>query len=186
MPSGLGDREYEGELCRMRPTTPFSRWLRSKCSEVFDAAGNDVEELRALSQGPSQRACSFKSMSSFGSHYRVDVEEGMQHVTYDSGVAELGIHTNADGCSDPGASVDLARVGILKDILVLTYGNLNLVLMVVSWVAQHTELCPRLRRDAHGFWLANMGARPRETRAPYLLPSLAYQVQNTHPLIGFK
>ena len=72
--------------------------------------------------------------------------------------------------------MDLVRVGVLKNILVLNYGNLNIVLMVVSWVAEHTDEQPRLHRDAHGFWLANMSARPRDTANPYLLPTLASQV----------
>lgn len=46
--------------------------------------------------------------------------------------------------------MNLARVGVLEDILVLTYVNLNIVLMVVSWVAKDTELRPKLHQDAHG------------------------------------
>ena len=80
-------------------------------------------------------------------------------------------------CSDNNnGTVQLVRVGVLKNILVLTYGNLSIVLMVVSWVAKHTHDRPRLRRDSHGFWLANMAARPRDTTNPYLLPALASQV----------
>ena len=71
------------------------------------------------------------------------------------------------------------RVGVLKNILVLSYGNMNIVVMVVSWVAKHTDESPRLRRDSHGFWLANMAARPRDTTHPYLLPALASQVEYT-------
>lgn len=153
---------------------------------IPEGAGNDADELKALSRGPSQRACSFKSMSSFGSHYRAELGEGMEHVTFDPGVAELQTRTDGDESSPLGGTVELARVGVLKDILVLTYGNLNLVLMVVSWVAQDTEFSPRLRRDAHGFWLANMGALPRETRAPYLLPSLASQVLKPHTIFIFR
>ena len=51
--------------------------------------GNDVHELVTLSIVPSRRVSSFKSMTSYGSHYRVEGEEGgLQHVTYDCGVAE--------------------------------------------------------------------------------------------------
>ena len=147
---------------------------------MAEQAGSDGIELRALSKGPSRRACSFKSMTSFDCHYRVDLEEStIQHVTFDSGVAELRAVAGGVNVSEYGAGVELVRVGVLKDILVLNYGDLNVVLMVVSWVAKHSEMQPRLCRDAHGFWLANMAAVPRDVRTPYLLPALASQVKDT-------
>lgn len=146
---------------------------------MVDGAGCDVAELRALSRGPSTKACSFRSMVSFGSHYRVDLEESeLQHVTFDSGVAELRPDVAGANVLECGAAVQLLRVGVLKDIVVLTYGNFNIVLMVVSWVAKHSDMQPRLQRDAHGFWLANMAAIPRDLTQPYLLPTLASQVCN--------
>jgi hypothetical protein len=130
--------------------------------------------------------CSFRSMTSYGSHYRVEGDaEGDSHVTYDCGVAELQARTEPINCADPVGAVHIIRVGTLKDILVLSYVNLNVVLMVVSWVAEHTEMQPRLRRDPHGFWLANLEARPRCNNNPYILPSLASQVANSHCRICF-
>lgn len=125
-------------------------------------------------------------MYSFGSHYRADLQEGTGHVTSDSGVAELKDRKDVVNCSGDRSTVELARVGALEDILVLRYGNNNVVLMVVSWVAQHSDICPMLTRDAHGFWLANMGAVPRDRRAPYLLPSLATQVKNADTVFEFQ
>ena len=88
--------------------------------------GNEGEEAGPLASGPSRRACSFKSMTSFGSHYRVLVEEeGVQHVTFDLGVAVL--KDRGSNC----ALVELARVGILKNIILLNYGHKSIVLMVV-------------------------------------------------------
>jgi hypothetical protein len=117
-------------------------------------------------------------MTSFDCHYRVDVEESaIQHVTFDSGVAELRAVAGGVRASQYVAGVDLVRVGVLKDIMVLSYENLSVVLMVVSWVAKHTCEQPRLSRDAHGFWLANMAAEPRDVTAPYMLPALASQVR---------
>lgn len=150
---------------------------------MTEAEQGEHPDLLALSLPPSKRVCAFTSMTSFGSHYRVDMEEaGPRHVTFDSGVAEIGTRRRGSLTSNC-VQADLARVGVLKNILVLCYGNLSLVLMVVSWVAKHTEERPRLRRDAHGFWLANMAARPRDTTNPYILPALASQVVHTsHPL----
>ena len=174
----LAGRQYEQEAATGMSRMPFPSWLRSKCEAMENAAGVIGEELMALSWPPCKKACSFKSMTSFGSHYRVDLEEaGAQHVTFDSGVAELDARATSADCLDNGSVVQLVRVGILKDILVLNYGHLNIVLMVVSWVAKDTADQPRLRRDPYGFWLANMAALPRDTTEPYLLPILASQVQ---------
>lgn len=136
-------------------------------------------ELMALTEPPSKKVCAFNGMTSFGSHYRVDMEEaGSGHVTFDCGVAELQTRRRVQGSSNP-LHVELVRVGVLKNILVFCYGNMNIVVMVVSWVAKHTDESPRLRRDCHGFWLANMAARPHDTTNPYLLPALASQVAYT-------
>lgn len=146
---------------------------------MTEAEQDEHPELMALSVQPAKKVCAFTGMTSFGSHYRVDVEEGgPRHVTFDSGVAELECRRRGRSSSTNPVQVELLRVGVLKNILVLTYGNLNIVLMVVSWVAKHTEDRPRLRRDAHGFWMANMAARPRDTSNPYLLPALASQVDH--------
>jgi hypothetical protein len=112
-------------------------------------------------------------------------EVGGRHVTFDSGVAELEFRRDAHRSSNNAIEVQLLRVGILKNILVLNYGNLNIVLMVVSWVATHTDKRPRLRRDSHGFWLANMAARPHDTTHPYLLPALASHVLSLHTSNNF-
>lgn len=146
---------------------------------MSEAEQQERPELMALAEPPSKKVCAFSGMTSFGSHYRVDMEEsGPRHVTFDSGVAELQSRRRVRGSSNP-LQVELVRVGVLKNILVLCYGNMNIVVMVVSWVAKHTDESPRLRRDGHGFWLANMAARPRDTTNPYLLPALASQVAYT-------
>lgn len=172
------NREYERESTGRQQIEPFDIWLRDRCNRMPEPEGDEHVEMRALSIAPSRKACSFRSMTSFGSHYRVEAEEAeARHVTFDCGVAELRGCEGNPNCSGQSGVVDLVRVGILKDIWVLSYVDLNAVLMVVSWVAKDTESQPRLRRDPHGFWLANMAARPRCTKSPYILPMLASQVQ---------
>ena len=81
--------EYREETEETRATVAFATWLRGKweCLNAGDTGWG--EELRALACGLSRRACTFKSMTSFGSHYRVQAEEeGVQHV-FDSGVGVL-------------------------------------------------------------------------------------------------
>lgn len=174
----LWHREYREEAGRSPSAIQFGSWLRRRCAMMSEAEQEERSDLMALSLPPSKKVCAFRGMTSFGSHYRVDMEEGCQrHVTFDSGVAELESRRRPRSLAGSSAHVQLARVGVLKNILVLSYGALSMVLMVVSWVAGHTEEQPRLRRDAHGFWLANLAARPRELTNPYLLPALASQVR---------
>ena len=170
-------REYERDSTERQAIEEFQTWLRDRCGRMSEAAGEDSVQIRALSSPPSRKVCSFRSMTSHGSHYRVEAEEaGARHVTFDCGVAELRGGEEGPNCSGQGGVVDLVRVGTLKDIWVLNYVDLNVVLMVVSWVAKDTEATPRLRRDPHGYWLANMAAVPRWTETPYILPVLASQV----------
>ena len=171
-------REYSRLEARDSTIPPLKTWLRCRCAALADETDNERAELYSLSVGPSKRACSFKSMTSFGSHYRVDLEEAdTQHITFDSGVAELGSRRGGPNTADNCAVVDLIRVGILKDILVVNYGKFPIVLMAVSWLAKHTTHQPRMQRDAYGFWLANMAAIPRDVSEPYILPGLASQVR---------
>ena len=137
-----------------------------------------MAKLRALSLPPCGKACSFRSMTSFCSHFNVEVVAGnAQHVTYDCGVAELHAHIRGKNTEHRGTLVELVRVSVLKDIIVLNYGPFNIVVMVVSWVAKDTSSQPRMRRDAHGFWMANLATLSRVTSQPYLLPVLASQVK---------
>lgn len=144
------DREHSRDVVDNTSRMSFSRWLWWRCAIVAEAGGHEVTDVQALSEGLLKRACSFKSMTSYGSHYRVDVEEAaMEHVTFDARVAELRADVVAANVAQCGAAMQIVRVGILKEILVLNYGHLIIVLMVVSWVAKDTETEPRLRRDAH-------------------------------------
>lgn len=125
------NNEYERESSLGGQIEPFSTWLRERCARMADNNNTDVNELTALLIQPSKRVCSFKSMMSYGSHYHIEGDGvGEQHVTYDCGVAEMQALREGDNCADPVGVVHIIRVGTLKDILVLNYVNLNVVLMV--------------------------------------------------------
>ena len=156
---------------------PFPRWLHERFVSLPEEARAEAHDIVGLTSCPSRRVCSFRSMMSHGSHYRVEeAAGGVSHVTYDCGVAELQAASAGPDGRGPGGGVELIRVGTLKDILVFNYGETNLVLMVVSWVSEHSESQPRMHRDPHGCWLANMSAMPRCNKNPYILPALASQV----------
>lgn len=173
----FADRVHEREMNAGAEVAAFHLWLRERCAGVAEGGGIEASELMALSRGPSRRICSFRSMTSYGSHYRVEGDaHGENHATFDCGVAELEARSADGNCSSQGGIVHIKRVGTLKDILVVDYMTLNIVVMVVSWVAKHTEREPRLRRDSHGFWIVNLDAHPRCSDEPYILPVRASQV----------
>lgn len=79
----------------------FSTWLCLRCIILHDSTMNKGEDLRALLLALSRIVCSFISMTSVGSHYRVDLEEEVaQHVSFDFGVAELDAQENGLETSD--------------------------------------------------------------------------------------
>lgn len=180
------NREYERESLGRERLLPFSTWLRQRCADMNVGEDSDLLAVRAMSYLPSKRVCSFRSMTSHGSHYRVDGDEAADgHVTYDCGVAELEARIEGGPPCNRATVVHINRVGTLRDILVFDYGDVNVVLMVVSWVAKDTEMQPRLQRDSHGFWIANLDARPRCNAHPYILPSQASQVTRVRAVPNF-
>jgi hypothetical protein len=76
-----------------------------------------------LSIAPSTKACSYKRIKAYGSHFRVDDQTNVGCVTYDSGVASFFSHNNVDENHHP--SRQLQYVGVLKDILQLNYRTMS-------------------------------------------------------------
>ena len=71
------------------------------------------------------------------------------HVTFDAGIArKLSKH------DDEGVDI-----GILKDILMVDYGALKLVVMRVSWVKHGNEGWSTIRKDCHDFWMAKLDCK---------------------------
>ena len=112
------DRLHEREMNAGAEMEAFPLWLKVRCAGLAEGGRSDLEELRALSRGPSRRVCSFKSMTSYGLHYRIEGAEGGggNHVTFNCGVAELEDCREAENCSDEEGAVHIKRVGILKDM----------------------------------------------------------------------
>ena len=54
---------------------------------------------------------------------------------------------------------DTIDVGILKQVVMVDYGDLKPVLMKVSWV-KHTRQGQRMiKKDRHGFWMYKLDER---------------------------
>lgn len=135
------------------------------------------ENLLCLSQPPSPIAYSYMSFYAFGNHFRVDHEEHvLQHATDDCSMAiihELPGELEGNLCASIG-SVD--HVGVVVDILHVQFYRMRVILLKGSWVPSTNETCPSLIRDAHGYWLANLDIRPRDSASPYVFPRDASHV----------
>jgi len=132
----------------------------------------------ALSIPPSTKACSYKRIKTYGSHFRVDDQTSVGCVTYDNGVASLFNHNNVDDNHHP--SRQLQYVGVLKDILQLDYGTMSnpIVLFRCDWArnALDNRGNPTYKRDDAGFLMVNFKHMlPKDTER-FVFPSQVQQV----------
>ncbi len=88
------------------------------------------QELVQLFPPPSCKAYTYNNMWEYGNHYRADLEDGHpSHATYDSRVACIFIQVSHSLVQDQNIIVaDLQYVKMLKEIVVVNYSGLQLVL----------------------------------------------------------
>jgi hypothetical protein len=139
------------------------------------------EDLVRIAQPPSHMALRFSRMWAYGNHYRTDNEQHRRrHSTYDSAICTIFTETIQGGEGDPGLSeATLQYVGILKDILMVSFGALKVTLMRASWIPMHhgSETPTRIR-DQFGFFLVKHEKRLPTMEAPYVFPSQVSQVMH--------
>lgn len=174
---GVFTRAYWTTRGSMAEVAPFSIWMRAKVLEMQASHGYLNPAIMCLSRPPHRFALSFKRMTAHSAHYRVDAEEGSTHyATCDYGISRIGAQVSTL-CGDQLGSVGvLERVGILKEILVVSFYTMRVVLMRGSWVMPNIGGVPTIMQDMHGFWLAHLDAQPRDESSAFLLPSLVTQV----------
>lgn len=150
------------------PFPPFSTWLYLHIRTQRNENQFPIpQELLWISCPPSDQALAYRHMWAYGCHYRCDDESGPTHVTYDSGVASLS-SSNSNTVMD---------VGVLKSILLVTYGGANFCVMKCSWIAPTDEGRRTIRKDNSGFWTVKFDARQDSRRHnPYVFPSAVSQV----------
>ena len=75
---------------------------------------------------PSQRATRYSRITAFGNHFRVDDSNITKLKSYNSGVASVfELPTENVG------NESIHYVGVLKDILLLDYGGLNMQIILL-------------------------------------------------------
>jgi hypothetical protein len=100
-------------------------------------------------------------MWAYGNHYWVNDNEGrMAHATYDSGVA--CIFNQGSQCFAQNQNIIMANmhyVGVLKEMILVSYGGLWLVVMKCSWIPINTHGNAIVKQDEFGFWMVNHGQK---------------------------
>ncbi len=82
---------------------------------------------------PSTLAYTYNIMWTYGNHYKVDVEIGPTHATYDSGVACIFNQGSRSFVQDMNiVMANLHYVGQLKEIIVMSYTSQHVTLMKCS------------------------------------------------------
>ena len=172
--------EFPPELATDVP--PFAAWLEGYVRNVVDLALDIDEDLVSIAQPPLRRALRFSRMWAYGNHYRTDNEQfSRRHSTYDSAICTIFMESVEGGDSDSSlAEATLQYVGILKDILVVSFGALKVTLMRASWIPMHNgDETPNRLRDQYGFFLVKQDRRLPAMEAPYVFPSQVSQVMHS-------
>ena len=122
-------------------------------------------ELCELQCTPNHVVLSFKAMWATGCHFRCNPETVDSHVTFDSGIASV---------TEDASKLD---VGILKEILLITYGKLNCVVMRGDWIKSTDQRRAAIRKDRLRFWSVLYNARDRGANVnPFVFPGAVSQV----------
>jgi hypothetical protein len=169
--------EYPAHLATDVPT--FSTWLHAYVKHAIDTAVDIDDILVSIAQPPLRLALRFARMWAYGNHFRTDNEQhSRRHSTYDSAICTIFTEEVRDDGVDGGVSEALIQyVGILKDILVVSFGALKVTLMRASWIPMHNaHNAPSRIRDEYGFFLVKHESRLPAMEEPYVFPSQVSQV----------
>ena len=102
-----------------------------------------------------------------GCRYACDDESTINTVAFDSGIAAI----------PPSATCTEIDVGILKNILLISYLGFNCVLMEGSWIKSSSQGRRVIKKDSYGFWTVKYSCREvRDKDNPYVYPSNVSQV----------
>jgi hypothetical protein len=113
---------------------------------------------------------------------KVDVEIGPTHGTYDSGVACIFRQGRCSFVQDMNiVMANLHYVGMLKEIIVVSYTGQHVTLMKCSWILVHMQgNVATMQQDEHGFWVVNHERRVNANLEPYVIPTMVSQVWFSH------
>lgn len=157
--------QYPPDLAQQFPR--FPAWLNSHVRALKEVQFPISNELESLHCQPSQHALAFNAMWAYGCHFSCDSETQPSTVAFDSGIAAI----------PPSATCTEIDVGILRNIILVTYGAVTCVLMEGSWIKTRDQGRRVVRKDPYGFWLVQYSCcEVSEKDNPYVFPSTVSQV----------
>jgi hypothetical protein len=144
----------------MEEIQPFAKWFEIDVQQAKDhgiAVPDDVEDS---SRPPSLQAQRFRSMYSYGYHFRVKSAEESVNSTCDSGVAGIFRRPCRSGMRDPNpVDANLEYIGQILEIVELNYGRHCVVVLDCEWVkANYRGRNATVKKDEWGFTMANFNA----------------------------
>lgn len=148
------------------PFPKFGRWIYNHVRMLKDEGFPVSNELACLSCMPSEHVMSYQAMWAYGAHLVSSPETGAGYVTFDCGIASI----------PPEHSSSSIDVGIIRDIILVCYGDLSCVLLEGSWIKSHDQGRAVIKRDQFGFWTMLYHAREAPNKNPYVYPASISQV----------
>ena len=149
------------------PFPKFPAWLNNHVRMLKEEGFPVSAQLESLHCPPSQHSWTFKSMWAYGAHYTCNTEDAPTTVAFDCGIASI----------PPTPVATEIDVGILRNIILVTYMGLNCVLMEGSWIKSSDQGRRVVKKDRLGFWMVHYACRDsREKDNPYVFPSSVSQV----------
>ncbi len=110
------------------------------------------KDVIQLSQPPAHKAWTYESMWVYGNLYCVDTETGPVHMTYDFRVACIFKQASHTLIRDQNMVMAYFNyIGVLKDILVMDYSSMWLVLFKCCWILANIQGNATIHQDEHGF-----------------------------------
>ena len=125
-------REWRTEAARNPGTLVMLAWIECRLQSVdVDLSNPTNMDWFLLSKKLAQRAIRYRCVVAFGNHLRVEDEQTMHLISYNSGIASVFQQQ-----SENGEESTVNYVGVLKDIFELDYGTLStrIILLRYDWV----------------------------------------------------
>lgn len=113
--------------------------------------------IAQLLQPFAHNAYVYDNMWAYGNQYHVDMElRPLMHLKCDYGVAYIFRLVSCSSTKDYNmVMVNLNYVGVLKEMFVVDYFGLLLVLFKCSWIPTNTQCNATICQDEYGFWVVN-------------------------------
>ncbi|KAG0574034.1 hypothetical protein KC19_VG229300 [Ceratodon purpureus] len=149
----------------IEPLPKFSSWINNHVRILRDEGFPVSRELESLHCMPSEYVTSYQAMWAYGAHYVVSNKEGLGYVSFDSGIAAI----------PPGSDTNEIDVGILRDIILVSYSEVNCVILEGSWIKTMDEGRRVIKKDQYGFWTVHYRSWDASTKNPYVYPAAVSQ-----------